>query len=192
MSDITELIARIKEAEAKGDTKAIEAIAAEIVKSKTDRAKAEAEGLRKEAEALAGKREALAKKIHQQLHGSEFDKLLVDVKSWGFTYKVDKANPAEPDIMYKSVSLSTQQVKARKAGAGGGAGRTKDELGMSLQEVYDKFADQYTADTGTDIGVDMQEALEKDKTVSNQGYSYNVKKRVKKWALDKGLVAPAK
>jgi len=188
---LNELNARMQEAITKNDVKAIEAIASEIVKSKTDRAKAEAEGLRKEAEALAGTREKLATSIHKAIKEIGLDRSLTDVKAWGFTYKVDKANPAEPDISYKSASLLTQQVKARKGGTGGGAGKTKDELGMSLQEVYDKFA-------GADEQAKMVEAEDKDTAASAKlGHATNsnawrVKNEVKKRVLAEGLLAPTK
>lgn len=183
--NIAELQTKMAEAIAKNDIKAIEEIAGEIVKGKADRRKLEAEALQKEAEAMAGQREALASEIHVLVKGFKLDKRLTGLKSWGFTYKVDKANPAEPDIVYKSVSLITATVKAHKAGGGGATGKSKAEFGLSLQEIYDKFA------TDEDKA-DMTAALEKDKTVTNQGYSYAVKKRVQKRAIAKGDLAPVK
>ena len=182
--DIEELQARMAEAITNNDVKAIEEIATEIVKGKADRRKAEALALQKEAEAMAGQREELAIAIHGIVKGLKLDKQLIGVKSWGFTYKVDKANPAEADIVYKSVSLTTATIRAPRAG-GGGTGKSKSEFGLSLSQIYDKFA------TDEDKA-DMAEALEKDKTVTNQGYSYNVKKRVQKRAIADGLLAPVK
>ena len=189
--DIKELQAKMAAAIANNDVKAIEEIASQIVKGKSDRAKAEAEKQVKEAEALAGVRDALAGELHKAIKAMKLDKRLTDVKAWGFTYKVDKANPAEPDVIYRSVSLSTQQIKARKAGAGGGAGKTKDEFGMSLQEVFDKFA---TAADKTKLA----EAEVKDKAASDKlGKSTNsnawrVKNDVKKAALAAEKIAPVK
>lgn len=191
MSAMDELQKKMAEAMSKNDVKAIEAIASEIVKSKADRHKAEAEGLRKEAEAMAGAREKLATAIHGAVKGLGLDVELTKQKAWGFTYKVDKAVPNEPDTSYKSVSLSTQQVKARASGEGGGAGKTKDEYGMSLSEVFEKFATD-------DDRVKLAEAKAKDDETlartgkTNQGYQYNVRKEVKKQALASGALAPVK
>jgi len=181
---IEELQAQMATAISNNDVASMEAIALQIVASKKERAKAEAEKLQKESEQLAGKREALAAEIHKQVKLLNLDKAITDVKGWGFTYKVDKANPAEPDVTYKTVALTTAVVKAHKAGGGGRHG--------GLQEDFDKVAEAYGKAHGVDIMAELAAALEKDKTVSNQGYSYNVKKRVQKWGIAQGLLQPVK
>lgn len=188
---LEELTAKLASAVAANDTKAIEEIATEIVKSKAARRKAEADAAVKEAEALAGTREALSKEIHRAIKGLGLDEKIVAVKGWGFTYKVDKANPNEPDTTYKSVSLSTQTVKARKAGGNGGAGKTKDEFGLSLGEVFEKFA---TAEDRAKLA----EAETKDKAASEKlgkqtnSNAWRVKNDVKKAAIASGALAPVK
>jgi len=191
MAELADLQKRMSEAIAGNDVKAIEAVAQEIVKSKADRAKAEAVKLVAEAEKLAGVREALGTEIHKAVKAMGLDVKLAGVKAWGFTYKVDNANPAEPDVSYKAVALSTQQVKTRTGGVGGGSGKTKDEFGMSLGEIFDKFA------TAEDRAA-LLEATAKDDKIkadtgkSNRGNEYNVRKEVKKRALAAGLLAPSK
>lgn len=182
---IEELRAQMRKAIDLNDVDAMDTIAIQIVASKKDRAKAEADRLLKESEKLAGVREALAIDIRALVGALKVDKLLTGVKAWGFTYKVDKANPNEPDIVYKSVSLTTATVKPPKTG--GGTGRRG-----GLQEDFDKVADAYGKANSIDINTELAEALEKDKGVSNQGYSYNVKKKVQKWGIAQGLIQPAK
>lgn len=177
MVDIIVLQARMAEAIAKGNIAGIEAIAQEIVKSKGDRAKVEAEQLRKEAEALAGEREKLSKAIHDAVRTLKLDKAMKDVKAWGFTYKVDKANPAELDVSYKAVSLSVQTVKA-KTSKGGATGKSKVEYGISLQEIVDKF------------GTDAEKA--NIASAPNNSRAWQLKVVVKKRAIAEGKLAPAK
>lgn len=179
MATLDELKTKMASAIANNDAKAIEEIAIAIAKSKNERVKAEAEQARIDAEKMAGAREVLAKEIHKAVKALKLDARLREVKSWGFVYKVDKANPAEPDITYGSVSLSTATVKVKRTGAGGGAtGKSKDEFGMSLTEIFDKFA--------TD---EDKKALAEAKTNSAQ---WQVKNKVKKQAIAEGKLKPAK
>jgi len=190
VTQLEDLQKRMSAAIASNDVKAIEAVAQEIVKSKTDRAKTEALKLQEEATKLAGVREALGIEIHKAVKAMGLDAKLTGVKAWGFTYKVDNANPAEPDVTYKAVALSTQQVKTRSGGTGG-SGKTRDEFGMSLSDIFDKFATD-------DDRAALAEATVKDDKIkvetgkSNRGNEYNVRKDVKKRALAAGLLAPTK
>jgi len=176
-----------------GDVKAQEDIAKKLLAGAQERRKVEVEAQRKESEALAGAREALATAIHEQVKALKLDKSLKDMRAWGFTYKVDRANPNEPDVEYKSVSLSVTAIKERKAssGNGGGAGKTKDEYGLSLGEVFERFAND--DDRGK-----LAEAEASDKVASEKlGHSTNsnawrIKNQVKKRALADGLLAPTK
>jgi len=174
---IQDLQAQMADAIAKNDVAAMETIAAQIVAGKRDRAKVEADRLLKESEALAGKREALAASIQAAVKAMALDKAITDVKGWGFTYKVDKANPNEPDITYKAVALTTAVVKAHKAG-GGASGKSKDEYGLSLGEIFDKFA------------------TDEDKTklagATTGSSQWQVKVAVKKRAIADGKLAPVK
>jgi len=171
--DIKELQAKMSEAIASGDVEAIEEIASQIVKTKSDRHKAEAEVIKKDAEKLAGVREKLAVNIWNMLKGiPDFVKQLEDVKATGFTYKLDTE-----ELKYKSVALTVPTVRTGKGGTTGG-GKSKDEFGMSLGEIFDKFA------TDADK-VKLAEA-------STNSAQWQVKVAVKKAALASGALKPIK
>jgi len=175
---IEELQAQMATAISKNDIAGMEAIAIQIVAGKKERAKVEADKLLKESEQLAGKREDTAAKIHKYVVENQgINTMLKEVKAWGFTYKVDKANPAEPDVSYKTVALTTAVVKAHKAG-GGGNGKSKDEYGLSLQEIVDKFA---TAEEQAAIA-----------SATSNSQSWQKKQAVKKAAIAAGKLAPVK
>ena len=183
MTTIEELQGKMKLAVAEfnktGDMKAIQAVSAELNKAKAELAKVEADKIRKEAEELAGKRETLAHQIHQLVRDLKLDKAIIGVKGWGFTYKVDKANPSEPDVSYKSVQLAVATVKAKTGKGGVGAtGKSKDEYGKSLGEIFEEYA------TVEDI-----ENLAKATSNSSQ---WQVKVAVKKRAITAGLLKPVK
>jgi len=193
---IQELQAQMAAAIANNDVAGMEAIAAQIVSGKKERAKVEAEKLQKESEALAGAREKLAASIHETVKkmivtgktGESLNDALKAVKAWGFTYKVDNANPNEPGITYKSVSLTTATVKAPKAaGGGGGTGKTKDEFGLSLAEVFESFA------TPNDrAALEAARSSEAEKGITNSGLQHNVKLGVKKRVIASGELKPTK
>lgn len=174
---IQDLQAQMATAIAKNDVKAMEEVATQIVAGKKERAKVEATRLLKESEALAGTREKLATRIHVAIKALNLDREIVAIKGWGFTYKVDRTNPNEPDITYKSVSLTTAVVKAPRA-VSGGTGKSKDEFGLSLGEIFEKFAND-----------EDRTKLAGAETGSRQ---WQVKVAVKKRALADGLLPPVK
>jgi len=202
MTDIKELSAKLAEAIANNDVAAIETLSAEVVKSKTERHKAEIEKERKEQEALAGKREALTKEILSSVKAgtvpANLDKRLAEVKAKGFTYTIDhnedEKGRIDPNGSVKvtgGVGLLIPAIKARKANGGGGGGKTKDEFGMSLSEVFEKFAT--SEDRAKLAEAEAKDAEIKAKTgKSNSVNAYNVKQAVKKAAIAAGLLAPAK
>lgn len=191
--DIKDLSAQMAEAIANNDVAKMETIAAEITKGKKDRHAEEAKAQQAQAEKLAGVRETTAAEVHQLVRGIPgLDDKLRKVESWGFTYKVDKANPDEVDVTYKSVALTIAKVKtSRSGGNGGGAGKTKEEYGMSLGEVYDKF---HTPEDE----VKLAKAVEDDKVATtNLGKTTNsnqwrVKNEVKKRVIASGELKPQK
>lgn len=194
MADIKELQVRMAEAIANNDVAAMEAIAGEITKGKSDRHKAEVEAQRKEAEAMAGDREALATTIHTAIvqNGAkgvaDIAGKLTTLKATGFTFKLDTE-----EVQYKSVALTVPAIgKAKASGnGGGGAGKTKDEFGMSLAEVYDKFKTDEDEAKLAEAQVKDEEASTKlgKTTNSNQ---WRVKNEVKKRVIASGELAPAK
>lgn len=148
-------------------------------KAKAEVAKEQAEKARAEAEALAGKREALATAIHQQVRQLGLDKSLAEVKSWGFTYKLDKMVPNESDTSYKSVALSVQTVKVKTGkGGGGNTGKSKDEYGKSLGEIFEEFAND--------------EDRTKLAAATSGSAQWQVKVAVKKAAIASGALKPVK
>ena len=172
-----------------------EAIAAELVKARGARIKAQVEAEAKETEALAGKREALANKIGIAVKALGVDKEIAELKAKGFNYyiKTSYQVAGQPDVHQQaSCSLALSQPAKKASGGTGGSGKSKDEFGLSLGEIFNTCKSQYATETGVDIEKEFTDALEKDKTVTNQGYSYNVKKKVQKWAINKGLIKPVK
>lgn len=183
---LVELQKQMAEALAANDVKKIEEAAMAIVKSKAERAKVEVEKAQKESEALAGKREKLAEAIKSAVKALGLDKQIADVKAKGFNYTIDHREDDKGRLDAKGevsvtggVGLLVPAIKARKAGGvGGGAGKTKDEYGMSLQEVFEKFA--------------TPEDREKLATAETNSSQWQVKNSVKKRAIADKLLTPAK
>ena len=188
-----ELKAKMQSAIASGDVKAIEEIASEIVKSKSERRKAEIEAVVKENEALAGKRSELAEEIRKEVNGfSDITNKLAGLKANGFTYhrKGEKdANGVE--LAKSSCGLLVPTIKKHGGGGNGGAGKTKTEYGMSLSEVFDKFAND-------EDKVKLADAEAKDKVAteklgkSTNSNAWRIKNEVKKQAIADGLLTPNK
>jgi len=120
------------------------------------------------------------------------------VRAKGFTYTTDhnedekgRVDPNGAVKVVGGVGLLIPAIKTRKANGGGGGGKTRDEFGMSLSEVFDKFA------TSEDRAK-LEEAEAKDKSASEKlgkttnSNAWRVKNEVKKAALAAGLLAPAK
>ena len=151
-----ELEANMSNALASGDPTEIEAAAAAITKSKGLRQKAAVEAERKEAEQLASKREALGKKVFDLVRPLVPAKELLAVKAKGFTFTIDhvedkngRLDPSGDVKVTGGIALMVPVTKARKSG-GGGAGKTQDQYGLTLDEVFAKFAtdddrDKYNA-----------------------------------------------
>lgn len=179
----TQMAEAVKVFQDTGNMELIQATSNAMNKAKAEIAKAQAEVLLKESEKLAGARELLAVSIHEAVITGKslanINQSLKDVKAWGFTYKVDNAVPGAEDVRYKSVALTTAVVKTRKAGGGGGTtGKSKDEYGLSLTEIVDKFAtpEELTAIAGADTN----------------SKSWQLKVAVKKRAIAEGKLAPLK
>ena len=176
---LVELQAKMAAAIAANDVKAIESIAGEIVKGKSDRHRAEVEVLQKEAEALAGVRQELAEKIRKAIDKAipDLADQLTTVKTSSFRYTAKGAKDSTGlEQVKSSVGLDVPVIKAHKAGAGA-TGKTKTEFGVSLNEVFEKFATP--ADKAKLAG-------------ASNSRQWQVKVAVKKRALAAGLLAPVK
>ena len=158
-----------------------EAIAAELVKARGARIKAQVDAETKETEALAGKREALANKIGVAVKALGVDKEIAELKAKGFNYyiKTSYEVPGQPVVHQQaSCSLALSQPAKKASGGTGGSGKSKDEFGLSLGEIFDKFASE------TD-----KAKLVAATTNSSQ---WQVKVAVKKAAIAAGLIKPVK
>ena len=143
-----DLMGLIAAAGASGDITEVIRLGNILRKQKTDIEKAESDKLLKEAEELAGARgEAeveLAKIILPAIKA--VDILALKVKSFMVTvsHKENDKGQLDPEGTVKvtgGVALVVPQVKARKAGGGGGAREsTKDQVGMSLSELIETYA----------------------------------------------------
>ena len=168
MPNIDELKTALRKALDAGEDNEVVRLAREITKVKAEQAKAD-------VEKFAKAREELAIAIHKTVKGLSEVAKLVDVGAQGFTYKVD--GYPEADIKYKSVALTIPGLK-RAGGGGGGGGKTKDEYGMSLGEVFEKFA---TAEDRAKLN-----------TAASGSAQWQVKIAVKKFAIEQGLLQPTK
>jgi hypothetical protein len=153
---------------------------AKLIKGHQDEiAKAEAEKYKAEAAKLAGIREKVAQAIHAfVMKNPAVMKGLTDTKALGFTFKRDTA-----EVQYASVALTVPQPPAEKAkrAGGGGTGKSKTEYGLSLNEIFEKFA---TEKDRNDLKV-----AEGDDNASG-GKAWNVKNGVKKAAIAAGTLKP--
>jgi len=156
-----------------GDDANFNALIKEYNSRKGEVAKALAKAAAAEAEALAGDREKLAISLHKAVVKiPDLKSSLEAMKATGFTFKLDT-----DEVTYKSVALAVPVIKAPKGG-GGTHGSSKDDYGMSLQEIFDKFA---TDDDRTKLSA-----------AEGNSAQWQVKNAVKKQALKDGLLQPAK
>lgn len=178
---MTDLQTRMAEAIAKNDMAAMEQLAAEIIKTKGDRHKAEAEKLRAEAESLAGSREKLEATILKAVVPLNLNVDLKAVKARGFSLYIETiySVAGEPDVHQKaSCKLLVPTVKS-KGTSTASTGKSKDEFGMSLSEIVAQFAtpEELAAITEPEI---------------TNSRSWQLKVAVKKRAIANGLLAPVK
>lgn len=133
---------KLVEAGADGATDALMAAVGNLSKAKGLIAKAKAESLKAEAEALSGIRASKATSIYSIIAGNaEIKAALAETKAKGFTFTVSGLPDATgTPVVIKSVSLAVPTVKGSRVGVGGGAGKTKAQFGMSLAEVFAKYA----------------------------------------------------
>ncbi|KKN81699.1 hypothetical protein LCGC14_0316110 [marine sediment metagenome] len=133
---------KLVEAGTDGGTDALMAAVGNLSKAKGLIAKAKAEALKAEAEALSGIRASKATSIYSIItRNPEIITALSETKAKGFTFTVSGLPDATgTPVVIKSVSLAVPAIKGSRAGVGGGAGKTKTMYGMSLAEVFAKYA----------------------------------------------------
>jgi len=148
-----------------------------IAKMKSELAKQAGELAKEEAKALSGVRMQVAVAIFTAVKKLNLDAKLIEVKAKGFTYPLDLPDAQGVMVTYKSVALSVPTVKTRAGGTTGG-GKSKDEYGMSLGEIFDKFA------------TPAQKAELSSLTAHNAAYFFKL--TVKKAAIAAGMLQPVK
>jgi len=130
----------------------------------------EKEAEKAEREAQAGELAALEKVIQAEITET-YQKHVKDMRRLGVKgFVVGVTDTKNPSWTFKG-------PKARSGGGGGGAGKTKDQYGQSLGEVFEAFA--------TD---EDRAALEAAKGDGNKTYA--IKVGVKKRAIAQGLLTP--
>lgn len=146
---LIELKKELQEVAKTGDVAKILEVANKIKLAEVEALKQLAIQHKAEFDASTALREEIAKEIHATVKAIASIKRLAEVKATGFTFKLDVAakaatdtEPAVEAVKHLSVALTVAGVKAPKAGNGGGyqGGKTKDEYGMSLGDVFEKFA----------------------------------------------------
>lgn len=178
---LEQLKAQIGEALAAGDDTKFMSLVGEMAKAKCEIAKAAVEQAKRENEAMASTRDALAKEIMNLVKPLKLAGKLASVKALGFRFSIDRMEKDAQGLEVKvtgGVALIVPEVKQKRGGGGGGGHKTKDEYGMSLDEVYQKFA---TAEDKV--------KMEAAKTNSSQ---WQVKQAVRKAAIKAGLLLPIK
>ena len=163
-----------------GDMTAIQAASKATDKAKAEIAKEQAVKLGVEAAALAGKREELEKKVFAAVQTLGLDKEIKSMKVKGFNYFIDCDYELAGEQVHNVANVGLihfQAPKVKKAG-GGGTGKSKDEYGLSLLEIVDKY--------GTDAEKAAIAATE------SNSKSWQLKVAVKKAAIAAGKLAPVK
>lgn len=184
MSDIEKLKAELKTVAATGDIKAILEVANKIKAAEVEENKAKVAKAKAEFDAKAKEREEIAIAIFEAIKALPVIKRLAEVNATGFTFKLNVPAKAKTDtedaveaVVYKSVALTVAGIKAPRGNGGYQGGKTKDEYGMSLGDVFDKFA---TGDEKAKLAA-----------ATSNSAQWQVKVAVKKRALAEGLLKPA-
>jgi len=168
---LEQIKAQIADCIAKGDDAGMMEAIKQLNKMKAEITKAAQEQARKEAEALAGAREKLATSIYKAVRQiPDVLNQLTAVKATGFTFKLDTE-----EIQYKSVALAVPAVKQSR---GGGGGKSTAEYGVSLSDIFDRFA--------------TDEDKAKLKAAESNSAQWSIKNAVKKRAIAEGKLQPVK
>lgn len=185
-----ELKANISAAIASGDDALMNEAIQAFNKAKKLVAESLADAAKKENEALSGERAKLSESIRVVVDKIQnLTERLAKVKGQGFTYKpIGYVEADGTHLDRSSVSLTVPVIKTKKSGGTGKAsstGKSKDEYGMSLDEIYLKFAgDEEKADFAA---VDASDKGDKAKNTAK----WAIKDKVKRAAIKAGTLKPA-
>jgi len=180
--DIAKLKLELQEVAISGDVAKILEVANKIKLAEVEEVKAKAAKAKAEFDAKATLRQEIATELHKAVIALPSIKRLAEVAATGFTFKLDtpakaatETEPAVEAVKHLSVALTVAGIKAPKAGNGGyQGGKTKDEYGMSLGDVFEKFADN---DERTKLAA-----------ATSNSTQWQVKVAVKKRAIAEGLL----
>ena len=176
--DIKEVRMALAKAYTDGNEIDIAKLEAELVQAKFLEKQAQALAAKAEADKHAKARQELAITIHKAIKKLAFDEKLAGLKAKGFTYKLDGLLENGVPTKYEGVALLVAGIPKVGSGKGGNRGKTKDEFGVSLDEVYSRYATE-------DDKAKMSRAL-------GNSSQWQVKVAVKKRAIADGLLIPVK
>jgi hypothetical protein len=177
---LEQLTTKMATAVAANDITAMLDVAGEIKKLKSEVAKAEATRLQKESEELAEVRKQAVEKLDKIVRVRDMQKLVSlaeSVKAIGFHYTHTFADNLTTIGFDYAVAPKQKATRA----SGGGGGKSKAEFGMTLNEIFEKFA---TAEDKTKLTEASASATRPDSA------EYAVKLGVKKAAIAAGLLKP--
>jgi len=184
-----QLKADLNKAIQSGNDVAFNAAFQAIAKRKSEIAKEAAAQALKEQEALAGIRAQTSASLLKTVQAiPNLNNILADVKANGFTYTprgtLDVNGVPQTN---DSLALKVPVLRKSSSGGSGGAGKTKAEYGMSLDEVYDKYANDEDkakfAKAVEDAGADKKQLNSK---------TWQIKNAVKTRAIAEGTLVPVK
>jgi len=167
-----------------GDEAMIAKLEIELVQVKHLEKIAEVTKAKAEFEKNAKARQELAIAIHKAVKRIVVDKAPLDekltgLKIMGFTYKPDgQLDTAGQPIRFESVALLMAGIPKVAGSKGGNRGKSKDEFGISLDAIYQKFA--------------TEEDKARYAKASSNSSQWQVKVAVKKRAIADGLLIPVK
>lgn len=187
MAQIAEIKARIALAISSGDDIGMMRAIKELNQYKSEIAKAEQDKIAKEEQELAGVRQsfevAFYAKVVDVLRQLKFDCYQLKAKSIIITVDHAENDNGLLDVAGKvkvtgAAKLVVPTAKKRTVGASGLRTSSKGEYGITLDEIFQKFA--------------TDEDRSKLEAADNNSKKWVVKNEVKKRALKDGLLQPAK
>ena len=195
---IVELKSNLEAALKSGDMEAITKASQDVVEFQRAQAKVEAEKAKAEMEKMSGARLELATSLTKSIKASklgkanfsisvadlelavELVKLLPDVVSKVKAVKGSVVSFKLPDEQSDVARVALAVITTKRASGGGtvARGKSKDEYGMSLGEIFDKFA--------------TPEDKAKLAAATSNSSQWQVKVSVKKRGIATGQLAPVK
>ena len=200
MSEVTfdGLKKQLQDALASGDVDAITKASQAVADFQRAQARVAAEKAREETNRLSGERQALAEELTKSIKASKLGKanFSITLEQIGIAQELVKLAPdivkqveavKGTTVIFKlpdeqsdkaRVALAVVPTKRASGGGVGRTGKTSEEYGMSLNEVYEKFA--------------TPEDKAKMASATSNSSQWQIKVAVKKQAIANGQLAPVK